>query len=80
MNSNTKQLNSMSISKERLAQFATLFKIKTGRILPEQEVLVQAERLLRMISIIYKPVDINDFCSALTKKLIIRRKRLFLLK
>lgn len=66
-------LHTMQIPKEKLSQFVELFKKKTGRKLSEEEALEQALILLRMTSIIYRPVSISDFNSALVKKLV-RRK------
>lgn len=67
-------LNCMSISKERLAQFMELFEHKTGRKLSEKEALVRAETLLRTISILYQPVSMSDYYSALAKKLFLKKK------
>jgi len=67
-------LNSMKISKERLAEFMELIEIKTGEQLSEQEALTEAEKLLRIISIIYQPATIDDYCSALAKKMFLKTR------
>ena len=71
---NKLNINSMKISKERLAEFIELIEIKTGKQLSEQEALTEAEKLLRIISIIYQPATIDDYCSALTKKMFLKTK------
>ena len=67
-------LNSMKISNERLAEFIELIEIKTGEQLSEQVALTEAEKLLRLISIIYQPATIDDYCSALVKKISLKTK------
>lgn len=68
-------LNSMHISKKRLAWFISLFEVKTGIKLSESEALARAEILLRTISIIYKRISIADYSSALAKKMFIKTKK-----
>ena len=43
---NKLNINSMKISKERLAEFIELIEIKTGKQLSEQEAITEAEKLL----------------------------------
>ncbi len=66
--------NSMHISKEKLLKFVKIFEQKTGKRLPEQEALVQAETLLRTISILYKPVATSNYYSAMAKKLFFKTR------
>ncbi|HEV7702194.1 MAG TPA: hypothetical protein VGO63_01995 [Candidatus Paceibacterota bacterium] len=67
-------LNSMNISNERLSEYIELIEIKTGKQLSEQEALPEAEKLLRLISILFQPATMDDYCSALGEKAIIRSK------
>lgn len=64
----------MRISNERLAQFTELFERKTGRKLSESQALARAEMLLRTISILYHPINIKDYSSALAKKMFLKTK------
>jgi len=65
---NKNQPSSMRISSDRLLEFSKLFEQKTGIKLSDQEVLQRAETLLRTISLLYQPVSVDDYCSALVKK------------
>lgn len=68
-------INSMNISKKRLGYFINLFEAKTGIKLSESEALTRAEILLRSISILYKPISMTDYSSALAKKMFIKIKK-----
>jgi hypothetical protein len=73
MNKNTKtDVNSMIISKERLAQFTKLIKYKTGKKLSEAESLEQAQTLLRTMIILYRPISQEEYFSAIAKKMFIK--------
>ena len=67
-------INSMRISNERLAQFTRIFEQKTGRKISESQALARAEMLLRTISILYHPINMKDYSSALAKKMFLKTK------
>jgi len=65
----------MIISEKRLAEFILLYEAKTGKKLSAPEALTAAEVLLRTVSLLYKPVSIKDYYSAMVQKMILRFKR-----
>lgn len=61
---NKKQVNSLKISTERLAEFTKLFEQRTKGKIEGGAALEKAEILLRTVALLYKPVDKLDYYKA----------------
>ncbi len=64
----------MTITNEQLNQFQALWKAKFGTEIPREEACEKAVKLVRLMEIIYRPMQVEHYTQVLEHQKLIRQK------